>query len=51
MIALREPFEIGGVWVGWSRALGERIRAAEGPLAPEHVRLLAERVAAALPPA
>lgn len=45
-----KPFEIGGVWIGWGKALGERLRA-EGPLAPEHVRSIAERVAAALPPA
>ena len=42
------PFEIGGCWVGWAKALGERLRVA-GPLEPEHVRMIAERVAAALP--
>jgi hypothetical protein len=45
-----KPFEIGGVWVGWGNALADRIRE-DGPLAPEHVRAIAERVAAALPPA
>jgi hypothetical protein len=43
-----KPLGIEGVWIGWSKALGERLRA-EGPLTPEHVRLIAERVAAALP--
>jgi hypothetical protein len=42
------PFEIDGVWVGWAKALGERLRAA-GPLEAEHVRMIAERVAASLP--
>lgn len=42
------PFEIDGVWVGWAKALGERLRAA-GPLEAEHVRMIAERVAVALP--
>lgn len=45
-----KPFEIGGVWVGWAKALGERLQTA-GSLQPEHVRRIGERVAAALPPA
>ena len=44
------PFEIGGVWVGWAKALGERLQAA-GSLQPDEVRLIGERVAAALPSA
>lgn len=45
------PFELGGVWVGWANALGDRLRA-PGPLQPEQVRMVADRLgAAALPPA
>ncbi len=43
-------FALNGVWIGWSKALGERLQA-EGALAPEHVRLIAQRVSDALPPA
>jgi hypothetical protein len=45
-----KPIRLGGVWVEWPKSLGARL-AAPGPLAPEHVRSLAKRVAAALPPA
>lgn len=45
-----KPYALDGVWVGWAKALGTRLQA-EGALAPEHVRLLARRVAEALPPA
>jgi Nuclease-related domain len=45
-----KPFAVNGVWVGRSKALGTRLQA-DGALAPEHVRLLARRVAEALPPA
>jgi hypothetical protein len=45
-----KPFALNGVWIGWAKALGTRLQA-EGMLAPEHVRLLARRVAEALPPA
>lgn len=45
-----KPFALEDVWIGWSRALGERLQA-DGELAPEHVRMLAKRVAATLPPA
>ena len=45
-----KPFALDGVWIGWAKALGTRLQA-EGALAPEHVRLLARRVAEALPPA
>lgn len=45
-----EPFALDGVWIGWSKALAARLQA-EGELAPEHLRMLAKRVAAALPPA
>jgi hypothetical protein len=45
-----KPFALDGVWIGWAKALGTRLQA-EGALAPEHVRLLARRVADALPPA
>lgn len=44
------PFEIRGVWVGWSNALGERLQS-EGWLEPEHLASIAKRVAKALPPA
>jgi Nuclease-related domain len=45
-----KPIRLGGVWVEWPQSLGRRL-AAPGPLAAEHVRTLAKRVAAALPPA
>ena len=45
-----KPFALDGVWVGWPTALGARLQA-DGALAPEHLRLLARRVAEALPSA
>jgi Nuclease-related domain len=45
-----KPFRLGGVWVEWPQSLGRRLEA-PGPLAAEHVRTLAKRVAAALPSA
>ena len=45
-----KPFAVGGVWIGWPKALGERLLA-DGPLAPEHLMTAAEQVATALPPA
>jgi Nuclease-related domain len=45
-----KPFLLNGVWVGWAKALGERLLA-DGPLAPEHLMMLARRVSTALPPA
>ena len=44
-----KPIRLGGVWVEWPKSLGARLTA-PGPLAAEHVRSLAKRVAAALPP-
>jgi Nuclease-related domain len=44
------PFQLGGVWVEWPRSLGQRIQQ-PAPLAPELVRTLAKKVAAALPKA
>jgi hypothetical protein len=45
-----KPLELGGVWIGWPKALGARLRA-EGELAPGHLAILARRVADALPSA
>jgi hypothetical protein len=45
-----KPFDLGGVWIGWPKALGERIRQ-QGGLTPEHIGILARAVASALPPA
>jgi hypothetical protein len=45
-----KPFDLRGVWIGWPKALGERIRH-QGELTPEHVAILARAVASALPPA
>lgn len=45
-----KPFALGGVWVGWAKALGKRLLA-DGPLTADHLTTLARRVAAALPPA
>lgn len=45
-----KPFALDSVWIGWAKALGTRLQT-EGGLAPEHVRLLARRVADALPSA
>jgi hypothetical protein len=44
------PFKINGVWVEWAKSLGDRLQT-PGPLAPEHVRRLARKVADSLPPA
>jgi len=45
-----KPFALDAVWIGWPKALGERLEAL-GELAPEHLLTLARRVADALPPA
>ena len=45
-----KPFAIGGVWIGWEKALGKEL-VADGPLPSEHLMTFARRVAAALPPA
>jgi hypothetical protein len=45
-----KPFVIDDVWVGWGKALGEKL-IAPGELEPAHVMLLSERVARALPSA
>jgi nuclease-like protein len=45
-----KPFDLGGVWVGWPKALGAHL-CAEGQLAQEDLASLARRVAAALPAA
>lgn len=42
------PFELGGVWIGWPKALGSRLLQ-EGELVPEQLGYLAQSVAAALP--
>jgi hypothetical protein len=47
---LAKPFDLGGVWIGWPKALSARLRA-EGELAREHLAILARRVADALPSA
>lgn len=44
------PFEIDGVWIGWRRALGRRLRV-RGSLEPEHLISVATCLAGALPPA
>jgi hypothetical protein len=45
-----KPFGLDGVWIGWPKALGERIRE-PGELTPEHIAILVRSVASALPPA
>ncbi len=45
-----KPFDLGGVWIGWPKALSASLRV-EGELAPEHLAILTRRVADALPPA
>lgn len=45
-----KPFALSGVWIGWPKALGGQLQA-NGELEPEHLMLLARKVAAALPPA
>ncbi len=44
-----KPFELNGVWVTWAQKLAEMI-AAPGPLTPEKVTDVADRLAKALPP-
>jgi len=45
-----KPFLMNGVWVGWPKALGERLLA-DGPLSAEQIIGAARLIAAALPPA
>jgi hypothetical protein len=45
-----KPFELGGVWIGWPKALGARLLV-EGGLAPGQLATLVSGVADALPPA
>ena len=45
-----KPFRQSGVWITWPKRLCETI-AAPGPLSPDHVALIAHRLASALPPA
>jgi hypothetical protein len=45
-----KPFALGGVWVGWPKALVDRIRQ-PGELTQEQIGFLTRSVAAALPPA
>jgi hypothetical protein len=45
-----KPFELGSIWIGWPKALRDRV-SKEGELAVDHLRHLARSVAAALPPA
>lgn len=47
---LARPFEIGGVWVGWAKALGKQLSSA-GPLETDRIGVLARRIANALPSA
>jgi hypothetical protein len=45
-----KPFDLGGAWIGWPKALGVQLRT-EGALTPGQVASLARRVAVTLPPA
>jgi hypothetical protein len=45
---LAKPFELGGVWIGWPKALGGQLRE-EGALGAEHLAILARSVADTLP--
>jgi len=45
-----KPMLLNGVWVGWGKALRERL-AAPGHLDADHLMLLARRIADVLPPA
>jgi Nuclease-related domain len=45
-----KPFELGGVWIGWPKALADRLRQ-PGDVAAEQLAFLARHVASALPPA
>jgi hypothetical protein len=47
---LARPFAIDGVWIGWRRALGRRLRA-QGTMEPEQLLVLARRLVTALPAA
>jgi hypothetical protein len=42
-----KPFVVGGVWIGWAKALEARLTA-KGPLAPDRVSALATRLASGL---
>jgi hypothetical protein len=44
------PFFIEGIWIGWGKALAQRLTAS-GPFVPEQIGSIARRVAEALPPA
>lgn len=46
---LAKPFQLGGVWVTWSKKLADMI-AEPGPLTPVDVTDIARRIATALPP-
>lgn len=43
-----KPFTLNGVWIGWAKALGERLRA-DGPVQSDDLLSIAHRVAAKLP--
>jgi hypothetical protein len=43
-----KPFDLDGVWIGWPKALGERMRQ-QGELTPDQIAILARSVASALP--
>jgi hypothetical protein len=43
-----KPFVLTDVWIGWAKALGELLLE-DGPIAPEYLVLVADRVAARLP--
>lgn len=45
-----KPFTLDGIWVGWIRALGNRLRA-DGPLNAEDITALGATLAQKLPPA
>jgi hypothetical protein len=45
-----KPFDLGGVWIGWPKALGEQLHE-KGGLRPEQLEILARSVAGALPSA
>ena len=45
-----KPFQQNGVWVTWAKKLAEMI-AEPGPLTPDDVTHVADRLATALPPA
>lgn len=42
-----KPFTLDGVWIGWAKALGERLLA-DGPASAENLNLLARQIAARL---